>query len=146
MPIRQHSSSLIVVALLLTALLSASAQSINPDSGRLVARDIPHFRRAVDQAADKAYLSDPSAFGRASRVSIVLTPQQESGTRGTVGALTGLAVGAIAGYAIAARNANHCHGGEACQRPYFEIIAYPVALGALGTAIGWLVGSHWPEH
>jgi hypothetical protein len=53
MPMRQYSSSSIVVALLLTALHLANAQSNNPDSVRLVTRDISNFWRAVDRGGGK---------------------------------------------------------------------------------------------
>ena len=60
-----------VTALLVTALSAAGGQSTNPDSARLVTRDIPNFWRAVERAAGKDttaliaairddYLSHPS--------------------------------------------------------------------------------------
>jgi hypothetical protein len=48
---RRYSSSCIIVALLATALRLVGAQSNNPDSARLITRDIPNFWRAVDRSA-----------------------------------------------------------------------------------------------
>src|SRR6266699_2827886 len=70
MPLRQYSPGRILAAVLATALSTAGAQRTNPDSARLVTRDIPNFWRAVDRAGNDTaaliaairadYLSHPS--------------------------------------------------------------------------------------
>jgi hypothetical protein len=90
----------------------------------------------------------PTSVPLGDRLTFDLTQQAQSAghTHTAMGALAGLAVGAIAGYAIAANKANACHGGETCQRPYFEIVVYPVALGALGAVVGGVIGARWVTH
>lgn len=70
MSMRRSSSSSIAVALLLTALRITHAQSSNPDSARLVTRDIPNFWRAVDDAAGK----DTAALIAAIRADYLANP------------------------------------------------------------------------
>lgn len=68
---KMRLSHTVSVALLFCSLRATRAQSANPDSARLVTRDIPNFWRAVDRAAGKdtaaliaairqEYLSNPS--------------------------------------------------------------------------------------
>jgi hypothetical protein len=63
-----------------------------------------------------------------------------------IGIVGGVAVGAIAGYVRARRQANKCSGQSCEAGPPLEFIAYPAIYAVGGGLVGGLIGWLWPWH
>ena len=138
MPIRRYSSLLVGCATLLGGTLqAAAAQSTNPDSARLVTRDIPNFWRAVDRAAGK----DTAALIAAIRAEYLANPSPGLSDWITSRLIDQGAVGAVLqakGWDRArATRARSAPAGSA-ERAGFDTVVMPAVLDNAAKNLAWI--------
>jgi hypothetical protein len=68
-----------------------------------------------------------------------------TGSRVLTGILVGGVAGAIGGYAVARHEVNHCSPRDCGGGPALDVVVDPIVFGAVGAAVGGLVGWLWPH-